>query len=178
MAITIEDHYGLPVDVEWAKDGYSGELYIVQARPETVHANASGHATIQRFRMEPALVKRLSSSDKLLLRGHAVGSRIGAGHVLDHVSRFGFGIRDFPRNTQLAIGGGTMAVTPLAMARAYAVLANGGYLVEPHIIREIRDVGGNVIFQPQYPVVCHECESLEVDEGDAVEEPTSLLELP
>ena len=103
--------------------------------------------------------------------------KVGAGHVLDHVSRFGFGIREFPRNTQLAIGGGTMAVTPLTMARAYAVLANGGYLVEPHIIREIRDVDGNVIFAPQYSVVCRDCDTLDAETEEPVEEPTSLLEL-
>ena len=39
--------YGLPVDVEWAKDGYSGELYIVQARPETVHKGGSGPSTFK-----------------------------------------------------------------------------------------------------------------------------------
>ncbi|WP_208420053.1 PEP/pyruvate-binding domain-containing protein [Paraflavitalea devenefica] len=37
-ALQIEDHYGKPMDIEWAKDGDSGELFIVQARPETVHS--------------------------------------------------------------------------------------------------------------------------------------------
>lgn len=81
MALTIEDHYGRPVDVEWAKDGYTGELYIVQARPETVHANATSHATFQRYRMEPKVLDQLEAEQKVLLRGHAVGSRIGAGRV-------------------------------------------------------------------------------------------------
>ncbi|MDX1493711.1 MAG: phosphoenolpyruvate synthase [Longimicrobiales bacterium] len=81
MALTIEEHYGRPVDVEWAKDGYSGELFIVQARPETVHANGHEETTYQRFRMAPAVVEELMESGKVLLRGHAVGSRIGAGRV-------------------------------------------------------------------------------------------------
>lgn len=81
MALTIEDHYGRPMDIEWAKDGYSGELHIVQARPETVHANQAANATFQRFRMDPRVVTDLEASDKILLRGHAVGSRIGAGRV-------------------------------------------------------------------------------------------------
>ncbi len=81
MALTIEDHYGRPVDVEWAKDGYSGELFIVQARPETVHANADHTAKLRRDRMDPALVERLIADGKVLLRGHAVGSRIGSGRV-------------------------------------------------------------------------------------------------
>ncbi|NNF14749.1 MAG: phosphoenolpyruvate synthase [Gemmatimonadetes bacterium] len=81
MALTIEEHYQRPVDVEWAKDGYSGELFIVQARPETVHANASTETTFQRFRMAPSVVEELIETGKVLLRGHAVGSRIGAGRV-------------------------------------------------------------------------------------------------
>ena len=81
MALTIERHYGRAVDVEWAKDGYSGELYIVQARPETVHANEKGSSTYQRFRMDPRIVDELVENDQVLLRGHAVGSRIGAGRV-------------------------------------------------------------------------------------------------
>lgn len=81
MALTIEDHYRRPVDIEWAKDGYSGELYIVQARPETVHANATESSSFLRYRMDPDLVAELMTSEALLLRGHAVGSRIGAGRV-------------------------------------------------------------------------------------------------
>ena len=80
--------------------------------------------------------------------------KAGAGDVLDHVARFGFPIRNFPRNTQLAIGGGTMAVTPLQMAVAYAVFANGGYLIEPNIIERIVDSEGNLLFKPAYPQVC------------------------
>ena len=54
---------------------------------------------------------------------------IGAGAVLDFVPRFGFDTATFPRNTQLAIGGGTMEITPDGHGhRAYAVFANGGFL--------------------------------------------------
>jgi pyruvate, water dikinase len=81
MALTIEEHYGRPVDIEWAKDGYSGELFIVQARPETVHANATENTTFQRFQMDEQVVEELVEAGKVLLRGHAVGSRIGAGRV-------------------------------------------------------------------------------------------------
>ena len=102
--------------------------------------------------------------------------KAGAGDVLDHVARFGFGIRDFPRNTQLAIGGGTMAVTPMQMATAYAVFANGGFLIEPNIIERIHDSDGNEIFTPVYPQVCPDCESEQPAEADA-EEPASLAAL-
>jgi pyruvate,water dikinase len=81
MALTIEEHYRRPVDVEWAKDGYSGELYIVQARPETVHSNREASSVYQRFRMDPTVVKALMDAEKILLRGHAVGGRIGSGRV-------------------------------------------------------------------------------------------------
>lgn len=81
MALTIEDHYGRPVDVEWAKDGYSGELFIVQARPETVHANADASAKFHRFRMAPGVIEAAEEAGDVLLRGHAVGNRIGAGRV-------------------------------------------------------------------------------------------------
>ncbi|MEQ9400352.1 MAG: phosphoenolpyruvate synthase [Longimicrobiales bacterium] len=81
MAIAIEDHYGQPVDIEWAKDGYSGEIYIVQARPETVHSQPAARATFQRYRLDPSVAAEATARGDLLLQGHAVGSRIGAGVV-------------------------------------------------------------------------------------------------
>ncbi len=110
--------------------------------------------------------------------------KVGAGNVLDHVAKFGFDNANFPRNTQLAIGGGTMAVTPMDMARAYAVFANGGYLVDPNILVSIKDASGKEIFRANHPRVCPECEledlpvSLagEMDE-EAMAEPTSLEDL-
>lgn len=111
---------------------------------------------------------------------------VGAGHVLDHVGKFGFDTRDFPRNTQLAIGGGTMAVTPLQMARSYAVLANTGFLIEPHIIDTISNASGEVVFRANHPQACALCgedqgsatatADLAPDEAPAAE-PTSLEEL-
>ena len=83
--------------------------------------------------------------------------RVGAGNVLTYAQRFGFDTGSFPRNTQLAIGGGTMAVTPIDMATAYAVFANGGYQVQPHIIRKVVDIDGATVFEPQYPTVCRSC---------------------
>lgn len=93
--------------------------------------------------------------------------KAGAGDVIDHVAKFGFDTRTFPRNTQLAIGGGTMAVTPIEMARAYAVLANGGYLVDPHIITRIRDSEGNELFRANHPVVCKACEEAQLEQEHA-----------
>jgi pyruvate,water dikinase len=81
MAITIEDHYGMPMDIEWAKDGYSGRLFIVQARPETVHSGGETSSVMRTYRMDPALVARLEEESRVLVRGHAVGKRIGRGRV-------------------------------------------------------------------------------------------------
>jgi pyruvate,water dikinase len=70
QALVIEKHYGRPMDVEWAKDGVTGKLYIVQARPETVKSR--GRATqIERF--------HLRSTGKKLVEGRAIGQKIGAG---------------------------------------------------------------------------------------------------
>ncbi len=83
---------------------------------------------------------------------------VGAREVVDYVQRFGFDTRTFPTNTQLAVGGGTMAVTPMQMAAAYAVFANGGYRIEPHVVDEVLDIEGNRVFKARHPVVCEECE--------------------
>jgi len=70
QALLIEEHYGRPMDIEWAKDGHTGKLYIVQARPETVRSNEQ---TMERF--------QLNSKGDVLIEGRAIGQRIGAGPV-------------------------------------------------------------------------------------------------
>ena len=79
--------------------------------------------------------------------------RVGVDRVLAHARRFGFGTAGFPNDVQLALGGGTMAVTPLEMARAYTVIANGGYLVEPHIVQRVTTRDGSLVFDPAHPEV-------------------------
>lgn len=71
-AITIEQHYGRAMDIEWAQDGSDGHIYIVQARPETVESRASA-SVIERY--------VLKQSGKVLFEGRAIGQRIGAGPV-------------------------------------------------------------------------------------------------
>ena len=80
MGLIIEQHYGQPMDIEWAKDGRTQELYVVQARPETVHSRREA-ARMTAYRMEPELVKRLKAEKRVLATGQAVGTRIGAGRV-------------------------------------------------------------------------------------------------
>jgi len=72
QAITIEKHYGQPMDIEWALDGDDGKLYIVQARPETVKSR-SDMSVMERY--------LLKDSGKVLVEGRAIGQRIGAGVV-------------------------------------------------------------------------------------------------
>lgn len=66
----IEKHYGKPMDIEWAKDGQTGQLYIIQARPETVHARQKG------LQLEEY---RLKSIGEVLVQGQAIGNRIATG---------------------------------------------------------------------------------------------------
>ena len=102
---------------------------------------------------------------------------VSAGSVLEHVGKLGFSTQSFPRNTQLAIGGGTMAVTPLDMARAYTTFANGGYLIEPNIIDHIVNARGETLYRPQFPIVCENCERDLAEETPFDEGTTSLTEL-
>ncbi len=69
QALIIEDHYGCPMDIEWGKDGETGKIYILQARPETVQSRAG--RTVQRY--------TLKSRGKVLATGRSIGQRIGAG---------------------------------------------------------------------------------------------------
>ncbi|UNH28555.1 phosphoenolpyruvate synthase [Moellerella wisconsensis] len=70
QALLIEQHYGRPMDIEWAKDGETGRLYIVQARPETVRSNQQ---VMERY--------QLKEQSNVLVEGRAIGHRIGAGAV-------------------------------------------------------------------------------------------------
>jgi pyruvate,water dikinase len=76
-ACIIEEHYGAPMDIEWAKDGVTGEVFVVQARPETVHSHED-LASLRTYVLE--------GKGKLLLKGESVGTKIGQGevHVIEH----------------------------------------------------------------------------------------------
>ena len=78
MALAIEQHYGRPMDVEWGKDGRTGEIYILQARPETVKSR--GGQVMERFRLE--------EKGDVLAEGRSIGQRIGQGkaRVIDDIA--------------------------------------------------------------------------------------------
>ncbi|UIJ46226.1 phosphoenolpyruvate synthase [Sphingomonas cannabina] len=89
-AAVIEDHYGVPMDMEWAKDGETGQLFLVQARPETVHANAA-----------PATLKawRLDTTAAAIVTGSAVGEAIASGPA--RIVRSAADLPDFPKGAIL-----------------------------------------------------------------------------
>jgi pyruvate,water dikinase len=71
-ALTIEQHYGRPMDIEWGKDGTDGKLYILQARPETVKSQMKGQAELR---------YQLKGTGTVLAQGRAIGQKIGTGPV-------------------------------------------------------------------------------------------------
>lgn len=83
MVQTIEDHYSAragtwtPMDVEWAKDGLDGRIYIVQARPETVHALESKDIVLELYQLNPEDQKKADAS--IIAQGQSVGQKIVAG---------------------------------------------------------------------------------------------------
>ncbi len=78
-ALVIEDHYGRPMDIEWGKDGIDGDLYILQARPETVKSQAAN--TVE-YRY------KLKGRGAVLVEGRAIGQKIGTGpvRIVHHIS--------------------------------------------------------------------------------------------
>ena len=113
-ALVIEAHYGRPMDIEWGKDGTDGQLYILQARPETVKSQQKGQAE-QRF--------TLKARGAVLAEGRAIGQKIGAGPV-----RLVHNISEMDR-----VQAGDVLVTDMTdpnwepvMKRASAIVTNRG----------------------------------------------------
>jgi pyruvate, water dikinase len=113
QALTIEQHYGCPMDIEWGKDGATGKLYILQARPETVQSRTG--RSIQQF--------RLTGRGPVLARGRSIGQRIGTGRA-----RIISSVRDMER-----VQPGDVLVADMTdpdwepvMKRAAAVVTNRG----------------------------------------------------
>jgi len=83
---------------------------------------------------------------------------IGASYAAKYAERFGFDAAKLPKDLTLALGSAT--VTPLQMARAYAVLANGGYLIEPYVINSIYDAAGEEVFSADPAIACPQCPTM------------------
>ena len=130
-------------------------------RPENYSGNYYGPT-----RLREALTKSRNLVSIRLLRA------IGIDYALDYVSRFGFSTDELPHNLSLALGSGE--VTPVRLVSGYAVLANGGYRVEPYFIARIEDEQSNELFAARPATVCRVCESVTLDEDG---EPTDLATL-
>ncbi len=113
-ALTIEQHYGRPMDIEWGKDGEDGLLYILQARPETVKSQSQGQAELR---------YKLKGTGPVLAEGRAIGQKIGTGPV-----RLVHDIREMDK-----VQPGDVLVTDMTdpnwepvMKRASAIVTNRG----------------------------------------------------
>lgn len=127
---------------------FEDALLETQYRPRNDNARYNGET-----RLREALYRSINLVSIRVLQ------EVGAGNVLNFArNNLGFDIATFPRNTQLAIGGGTMAVTPIDMARSYALFANGGYLIQPHLLRYVKNRKGEIIHQNIKPAVCRTCD--------------------
>jgi penicillin-binding protein 1A len=100
-------------------------------------------------RLRYALTKSRNLVSVRLLRS------IGIKNALDHIENFGFSREELPHNLSLALGSAN--ITPLQMARGYAVLANGGFLVDPYVISRIEKNGSEIIYQATPRTVCEKC---------------------
>ena len=101
-------------------------------------------------RLREALVHSLNLVSIRVLKA------IGIQSAIDYTSRFGFDPRTMPHDLTLALG--TLEVTPLELASAYAVFANGGYRVQPYFIDRIEDAAGQVVWRATPRMVCTQCD--------------------
>ena len=113
IALTIEDHYQRPMDIEWGKDGNDGKLYILQARPETVQSRSG--RTIQRF--------TLKDRSTVLSKGRSIGQKIGAGtaRIIKDVSEM-----NRVQNGDVLVSDMTDPDWEPVMKRASAIVTNRG----------------------------------------------------
>jgi len=95
---------------------------------------------------------------------------MGIDTTVEYLTRFGFAIDELPRNESLSLGSASM--TPLEVARGYAVFANGGYLVNPYFIERIVDNNDEVVYSARPAVACVLCE----EERDVVQAPQVISE--
>ena len=81
---------------------------------------------------------------------------VGVEKVADHIAKFGLKRDTIPENESLSLG--SLSMTPMEVARAYAVFANGGFLVEPYFIDRIEDMDGNTVYKADPVRACYDCE--------------------
>ncbi|HET8712018.1 MAG TPA: penicillin-binding protein 1A [Spongiibacteraceae bacterium] len=97
--------------------------------------------------------------------------RIGIDTVIDYVPRFGFDKNTIPHNLSIALG--SLSVTPLQMARAFAVFANTGYLIEPHLLQRVADRNGAIVYEAKPVTACPNCDQTPAAEMGDTATPTN-----
>ena len=118
-------------------------------------------------RLRYALTKSRNLVSIRLLRN------MGIEAALQHIAKFGFDPEELPHNLSLSLGSAN--VTPLQMARGYAVLSNGGYLIDPYLIKRI-DQNGETVFEADPATVCKDCKQEIVTEPSLVGASVSSVE--
>ncbi len=116
---------------------------------ETYRPRNSGDVFHGNIRLREALYRSINLVSLRIILDY------GPKNAIDYVSRFGFDTANFPRNAQLAFGGGTIALTPLEIVTGYAAFANGGFKVTPFLISRINSINGDVFFQADPEIACH-----------------------
>ncbi len=101
---------------------------------------------------------------------------IGMFNAQSALERFGFDVERMPRDLTLALG--SHALTPLQIASGYAVIANGGYRVEPHIVQRIEHVRDGVVYEAKPATVCRNCDAKPQSEEETPEEEESPQLIP
>jgi penicillin-binding protein 1A len=120
------------------------------SKPDGVWTPKNDDDTFQGpIRLREALVKSVNLVSVRLL------DAIGVRYAREYITRFGLAPDQIPENLSMALG--TASVAPIAMARGYAVFANGGYLVDPYLISEIADRDGKVVYRADPVMVCITC---------------------
>ncbi len=130
------------LEAEWRPENYSGRFYGPT-------------------RLREALIRSRNLVSIRLLRA------MGIGPAIRHITHFGFDPQRLSRDLSLALG--SSALTPLEIVRGYAVLANGGFLVEPYFITRVEAGNGDILFEADPAVACLPCETA----GEAPPPPTA-----
>lgn len=101
---------------------------------------------------------------------------IGVSYAREYATRFGFSLDALPPNLTMALG--TASVSPMSMARGYAVFANGGYLVTPYFISEIDDRNGKPVYLANPARACRDCQERLLDTSPPGPPPANMIKTP
>ncbi len=123
--------------------------YVDESTNTVWRPKNSGDKFHGQIRLREALKKSINLVSVRLM------DAIGIDHTVDYLQRFGFKESDLPRIKSMALG--SIEVSPLEVATAYATFANAGFKVAPYFIERIEDMQGNIIYQAQPKVACDDC---------------------